>query len=159
MKKALLITLSFVWISCSDLTDSMNIYKIDPNVKPFVDRFFNEAAVRGKKLEKINLIVVVTDNINDPLLAGAAGRTTIYDQGGQRYIYLWSGAFTWFLDQGDSAGAERLVFHEMGHAFYRNHVDYKSIMNPNCPSDVYRDSDSLRTAFLNELMLRIRTED
>jgi len=155
MKKYILTSIIFCLFSCTDFVDQVPEYKIQEDMIINVNRFFYEANIRRVSLKKENLIVSTSDDTSVLLPIDAAGYFTII--GGQKYVTLWDEAYYYFIRTHKPEAAERLLFHEMGHAFGRGHNNNpNSIMCQCMPSDYYVGNDSLRRLALDELMIGLR---
>lgn len=141
-------------VGCTDFVDTIPEYKIQSDTKIFVDRFFKEGSARGVILKQENLIVIVTDNVGTTLLPKNSSGYSV-TIGNQRYITIWSGAYYYFLNKGQPEAAERLLFHELGHAFGREHNNNPmSIMCQCMANEIYVNDDTLRSILLDELFDR-----
>ena len=142
MKIILFVLLLF---SCGSF-DQVVEYKIDPLLKPAVDKFYAEALTRGINLQKTNLIVIVDDCAVDPANLGEVQMV-----GDQIVVLVNRKQYERFLNDGDTIFVERLVMHELGHALLnRSHTSSVSIMNS---GDYYYEykRDSFRKVLIDEL--------
>lgn len=143
MKKLLFALLFF---SCSSSFDQVVEYKIDPLLKPAVDKFYAEALTRGINIQKTNLIALVDDRAVDPANLGEVQMV-----GDQIVVLVNKKQYERFLTDGDTIFVERLVMHELGHALLnRSHTSSVSIMNS---GDYYYEykRDSFRKVLIDEL--------
>jgi hypothetical protein len=81
--KTILLLLAFVVLfsSCEEET----VYKVDTELQPYVDSFYQEASDRGKNFSKDNLIVALRNDVQ--------AYTNIGNGEGQKYIYFSQSAF------------------------------------------------------------------
>lgn len=115
-------------------------YVIDEELQPYADKFYAEGELRGWNLPRLNLIMVIKQDLEY--------RGLSLNRGGQRLIYIDSEYYHRAIDyERDSVLIEFVVFHEMGHALLgRKHTDeYFSIMNikrvdySGAPREVFMD--------------------
>jgi hypothetical protein len=142
MKIILFVLLLF---SCGSF-DQVVEYKIDPLLKPAVDKFYAQALTRGISLQKTNLIALVDDRAVDPANLGEVNMI-----GDQIVVLINKKHYEIFLTDGDTIFVERLVMHELGHALLnRSHTSSVSIMNS---GDYYYEykRDSFRKVLIDEL--------
>jgi hypothetical protein len=142
MKIILFVLLLF---SCGSF-DQVVEYKIDPLLKPAVDKFYAEALTRGINLQKTNLIAIVDNRAIDPANMGEVQMV-----GDQIVVLINKNQYERFLNDGDTIFVERLVMHELGHALLdRSHTSGVSIMNS---GDYYYEykRDSFRKVLIDEL--------
>jgi hypothetical protein len=143
MKKLLFALLLFV--SCTSFDQDVE-FKIDPLLKPSVDKFYAQALTRGISLQKTNLIALVDDRSVDPANLGEVQMI-----GDQIVVLINKKHYEIFLTDGDTIFVERLVMHELGHALLnRSHTSSVSIMNS---GDYYYEykRDSFRKVLIDEL--------
>jgi hypothetical protein len=143
MKKLLFALLLFV--SCTSFDQDVE-FKIDPLLKPSVDKFYAQALTRGISLQKTNLIALVDDRSVDPANLGEVQMI-----GDQIVVLINKKHYEIFLTDGDTIFVERLVMHELGHALLnRKHTSSVSIMNS---GDYYYEykRDSFRKVLIDEL--------
>jgi len=122
-------------------------YEIAPEVQIHVDTFYEEAAKRGVRLEKTNLIVMyeLCDGIKCKWsdLYGLS-----FKEGDQRIVYIVDD----YLVREEPDALECLVFHELGHALlYRSHTTEYSIMGERNNLLEYKGNPELREWLLDEL--------
>ncbi len=123
-------------------------YRIDPLLKPFVDKFYEEGAKRGIILQKNNLIASIDDRIIDRNNLGESRMV-----GDQIVVLINKREYNRFLANGDTIYIERLMMHELGHALLnRSHVLSFSIMNSGSYYSEYK-IDSIRNSLIDELFL------
>lgn len=81
--KTILLLLAFVVVfsSCEEET----VYKVDTELQPYVDSFYQEAGDRGKNFSKDNLIVTLRTDVQ--------AYTNMGNGDGQKYIYFNESAF------------------------------------------------------------------
>ena len=121
-------------------------YKIDPLLKPAVDKFYAEALTRGINIQKTNLIALVDDRAVDPANLGEVQMI-----GDQIVVLINKKQYERFLTDGDTIFVERLVMHELGHALLnRSHTSSVSIMNSGSYYYEYK-RDSFRKVLIDEL--------
>lgn len=137
MKTYFVAFLSLILFSCH--FDPTIDYRIDPILKPYVDKFFQEAEKRNKYYPKQNLIMDLYKGLQEK---GAWGRSTNY--GKQRVIFIDYDHFYFNHDNGYPFRNEATIFHELGHTILgRSHTQERSIMNiDKCFSDYCYDGDS-----------------
>lgn len=115
--------------------EEIPIVSIDPDLQEYVDRFFNEATLRGKSLSKENLEVVFKD-IGYKYCG--YGYPSYPGNPGLRRVEIDTEPNCW-IERNDTE-KENFMFHELGHALLnRSHLSNflangmsKSIM---CSSD------------------------
>jgi|ADGO01.1.fsa_nt_gi hypothetical protein len=129
-------------IACKD--DEGTTFQIDPDLIQHVNAFYDEAAERGVNLTKSNLVVRVSDSINEDW----AGYTFKDDD--QRYVFINDDKYMEFKDQ--PYIIEYMVFHELGHALLnKGHCgSCESIMNGLFFPWEY-DPETMRDTLLDEL--------
>lgn len=145
--KYIIVIAAFLLTSCMDLTSQTTETRIDPVLKPYVDRFFVEAHARGVNVGPSDLIVEFV-----PSIPGALGKSI--GVGDQRHVIIDREDFDYYARHDNpETPIENLIFHELGHAVLgRAHNDPNaSIMASACPLRVYQGNDSLRTVYVNEL--------
>jgi hypothetical protein len=114
--KLKIILLIVILFSCSE----DKAYKIEQDLKPYVDAFFELAKQSGKLIQKDNLIVTLSTKIGS--LQGLSSQKK-----GQRIVEI-----NYFNYQNYSTEyIEAIVFHELGHAILKRHHDdsVESLMN------------------------------
>lgn len=121
--------------SCSELN---TVYKIAPELQPYLDDFYLIAQERGKSFGRDNLIFKLTHDLTKT--KGGLGVTTIHREGnqlGQRTIEL---DYDYWM-KATKGEKQILTLHEFGHCFLgRVHNSGYSIMNitmndwPKCSS-------------------------
>lgn len=146
--KALLILTLFL-TSCTITFDQELEYTIDPGVIQHVDQFFLEAESRGIMLQKYNLIVSITPNGTDYFSGNYAGLSK--KEGDQRIILIDTDTFESFKDQPEAI--EKLIFHEMAHAFLNlpHNDNSTSIMGVLSPISVYVNHPDLRKTLIDNM--------
>lgn len=146
MKKALAL---FFLMSCTEFVDDYS-YRIQPELKPFVDSFFEEAAARGILIEKSNLDVYLLEGLSKSKNAWGQSR----NYGGQRIVVIDKEWAEFYLKSHPNR-IEPIMFHELGHAILRRgHNNLAgSLMNPGrCSSGAcYEHQPEMRKVFIDEL--------
>ena len=105
-------------------------YKVHPKLKPYVDRFYEEALNRLILIDRENLIVRFED------MDCCSGKSI--QRGNQRIVLIDYDSYTYGVDEGHdfidpetglSLGVQETVFHELGHAIlFRDHENGYTIM-------------------------------
>lgn len=140
--------LFFILIGCQSF-DFNPEYRIPKELSPYVNSFFNEAAIRGIFIDKSNLVMTIQ---NDLYKNGEWGLSI--NNGGQRSILIDKDYFDFYFTQTNNPdGIESLIFHELGHSLLnRVHVKCESIMNPAfAVNNFYEGNAPLRKTFIDEL--------
>lgn len=145
--KALLIIL-FAWLlqalmGCQEPFG--HEYAIDEELEPYVEDFHHEAELRGWNLPRMNLIMLIKDDLDY--------RGLSLNRSGQRLIYIDREYYHRAIDyEHNPVLIEFVVFHELGHSLLgRAHsTDRVSIMN--IKNVDY--SGATREEFLDELFKR-----
>jgi Zn-dependent peptidase ImmA (M78 family) len=144
-------TIFFIaFISCTSFDQEVD-YKIDPLLKPSVDKFYDEALKRGIYIQKTNLIAIIDDKE-----VGFSNAGQFQMVGDQIMVLINKKYYERFLRNRDTIFVERLVMHELGHALLnRNHTTTFSIMNSGSYYYEYK-KDSFRIALIDELFTNSR---
>jgi len=100
------IALLFLVSACAEFDQTLQ-YRIDPPFQTHVDAFFYEAEIRGVDLQKENLIVTTSKDLNRKL-----GQFSTC--GEQRIVEIIDYAAHY-----EPTHLEVLMFHELGHALLR----------------------------------------
>lgn len=139
MKALKFIAILFLITSCEDLVIAE--YRVDSDLQPYVESFYNEAAKRGVHLKHKSLIVTFHE-----------GRSTTKKRL-NKLVFICRRDFDHFVKSGDLYSIEGLVAHELGHALLnREHTDAKSLMNYDYTfNGLYQ---STRDEFYNEMFSR-----
>jgi hypothetical protein len=162
MKKFLTHSISFfvgaiaVCLLMSTLTCCMDFdpaieYRCDPELQPYLDKFYQEAEARGVKINRENLLLRIEPQKN---MTGAGHSRRC---GCQRVVLISDDSFDFFSEKWmskDSAayGLENVIFHELGHALLdRRHPDYESLMQTGISYFVYAKDKDRRKLMLDEL--------
>jgi len=130
MKKIAFIIISAIAASCSNMVDE-NHYYVTPELKSFVDNFYNEAAKQGIRLQKNNLSITLK-KLDFHAGAGVEG-VSVYNKD---EVFLDVDFATNLLNSKnhiDSLNVEYVVFHELGHyLLHRGHISEQNytIMTP-----------------------------
>jgi hypothetical protein len=163
---SILLLLFTVLFSCEKVEPVFE-YKIEPSLEVFVNRFYQEAELRGIILQKTNLIVEALDVLEEDR-CGQCQRPKNKREG-QRTVKISKARACWSMSS--EQNREALVFHELGHCLLnREHKDDlfpsgapKSIMTtvlngPYQPCEYVFGEDATgcnktvrRTYYLNEL--------
>lgn len=132
--------------SCSLNSFDQDIeYRVNPELKPYVDLFYEEAEKRGIKLQRVNLYMNLdsSDKVVNPFKSGAS-----FIQGSQKTVLIDTYSFQTNTDIQN----EVLVFHELGHTLLNKSHDDSGIgiMNTYLISNdsIYKKN---RDAFLKHL--------
>ncbi len=87
-------------------------YRVDPELTPYVEKFFSEGQKRGIILERENLVVIIYDGLEkDENVWGLSTK-----EGKQRVILIDKDYFEFNRDNGNPLRNESIIFHELGHA-------------------------------------------
>jgi hypothetical protein len=143
----ILLVIGFFFCTSCEVEEIENVeYRVDAELVPYVDKFFEEASLRGVHLDKYNLRVMIRP---DDELIGASGRSET--MGRQRVVSIRQDAFDIWTSRCPEA-LENLVFHELGHALlYRDHCKQYSIMQAEISQKEYAGKPELRKTLLDEL--------
>lgn len=118
-------------VSCEDFTFTQ-VYRIDPRLEKYVDRFIYEANGRGLRVERRNLIAELSSDPNwvDKVRQGRCIQKSV-----QMKVLIYEPAF----NDNTEARNEQLIFHELGHWIGLEHDDSKVdlIMNSATALDIY----------------------
>lgn len=119
MKKIIGLILLLV-VSCDNFD-----YRVDPDVNPYLQKFYSYAKANGVKIDKENLIVKFRDGIMEERGSVAYAVCQVLNRR-QRYIYIDVD----YWNSSDDEVRELIVLHECGHIFLcRSHQSYpNSIM-------------------------------
>lgn len=118
MKNLTFITLLLFITLSTCKKEEETIFAIDPAFQEYVDRFYEEAALRDIKLVKENLEVVFKDL---EMVCGLGYKN--YENTGLRRVEINTSTECW-VDRSDLA-KEALMFHELGHAVLRRpHLNF-----------------------------------
>ena len=120
MKNLFILILALAVQSCSLNSFDQHVeYRVDPLLKPYVDKFYEEAEKRGVELQRVNLIVLLSNEIGSKF-----GLSEI--KNGQKIVSINS-----YLVDSNEKRLKVIIFHELGHALLnRRHKDTQSsIMN------------------------------
>ena len=120
MKNLFILILALAVQSCSlNSFDQEVEYRVDPLLKSYVDKFYEEAEKREVELQKVNLIVLLSNEIGSKF-----GLSEI--KNGQKIVSINS-----YLVDSNEKRLKVIIFHELGHALLnRRHKDTQSsIMN------------------------------
>lgn|SRR5690348_9072978 len=154
MKNSILIAICLCFYSCD--TD----YIVDSRLKSFVDTFYHEANIRGRVLEKNNLIIKLKKNLakHNGVLGASVIETGLFTNK-QETIFIDED----FFFNATVYQAETIIFHELGHTLLnrRYHTDQiPSVMNANsvycgyCYGGYYNNcvaTEEQRSELLDEL--------
>ncbi len=166
MRKLLIgLLLAFCLVQCDDENEKVvNEGDIDPELKIYVDRFIEEAQLRGVELSKENLDVLLVDEFSQDFgtsfFCGYGWWN--YERTGERRVEIRNSAGCWTVRP--DIEKENLMFHELGHALLsRPHIadrfpnGYPSTImcsseGDNCDNfTVYYQSPEMRSYYLDEL--------
>jgi hypothetical protein len=105
--------------SC-DKVEPVFEYRIEPRLEPLVNKFYEEAELRGITLQKNNLIIEFVESLEDAQ-CGTCERPKRKKEL-QRHVRISAAKDCWSREP--SQNQEALVFHELGHCLLnRNHKD------------------------------------
>lgn len=109
-----IILISLILFSC----ESYN-YSVQPELKPYVDSFYQEAEKRGVKVQKDNLIIRISNDTK-----GNLGLTKYSSNGPQVTSQIYVNIKEDYFNKNSVQCIESVVFHELGHALLlRSHCD------------------------------------
>jgi hypothetical protein len=111
MKNLIKITLLLSLLAC-EKTSAPLVYQADPAIEVYIDRFIEEAAIRGITIKKENLIAEFTSERTNEVCGQCLTATKNIDKN-QRKITISNGAICW--SAAPTENREALVFHELGH--------------------------------------------
>jgi len=95
-------------------------YRIDPTLESIVNKFYQEAELRGITLQKTNLIVEVVDVLVEDRCGQCERPKRKKEE--QRTIKISKSSVCWIRES--EQNREALVFHELGHCLLdRDHKD------------------------------------
>jgi hypothetical protein len=138
-----------VWsclFSCTDITNGI-VYDVEPSLVPAANFSFEQAAIRGVKLYKDNLLVQYgTDQNNDNGLCSWDGTICIITINNTFKDFDKTSAC-------DEVAMEYIMLHEFGHWMGRRHCNTYSIMNPNKYAGNYHTDTVARKKLIDELFL------
>ena len=146
--------------SCDDDDGDKESIVSYPDLRVYLDRFENEAALRGYDFDLSAVEIVYVDAINHADASYCGYGYSNYDGNGLRRIEMSKAAGCGFLDFTD-AQRESFVFHEIGHAFFnRAHDDglqcdgsALSLMIPTPYYSTYMESEEeKRDYYISELI-------
>lgn len=136
--------LLLVAASCTEF-DVTPEYKIDSALVPYVNSFIMEASLRGVKLDKQNLRMLLDDSNDHGVDAFKPGT---FFPGTQRTILIDA----WTFNLQSKSENEVLTFHELGHALLGlKHDDSHECLMNSGPSIYAFDEVDNRTRLLDEL--------
>lgn len=121
-----------ILVCCSKIPDSFE-YKVDSDLKPYLNKFLEEAKLKGKTFDTTNLIMkfgkATLETCGECMIAnkGKGQRTIIIDTTER---LCWKGSV--------SQNRESLVFHELGHCLLnRSHRnDLLPVLNKDAPASI-----------------------
>lgn len=103
-------------------------WDIDPDLEYWVNKFYFEAELRGKIIQKNYLTVSLSNKYMDEAGQSKKGRHLVYISSSFYYTHMIRNN-----SKSDSLAMEFVLFHELGHALLGNgHSDPYSIMNQCC---------------------------
>jgi hypothetical protein len=141
LKSLLIIGLILSLASCYMCDDP--IYCIEPELSPYVLKFYEEAEARGIALQRDNLVVVRKAGLKQfGLTRHGLGQTMCWINKGFAEAYPEY-----------SAELEVIVFHELGHALLDlKHIDgHRNLMESTPNITYYRGKPEVRSKTLDEL--------
>ncbi len=111
-------------------------YYIQPEVNPYMDRFYKEASERGYNFHRNNLIITIEDLTPEhPTRMGETIRKSGFGDD-QITVHIDDNIFD---DPSDSLRIEYTLFHEMGHALLRrDHNNTWSLMDYHVSLEEYK---------------------
>lgn len=166
MKKLFTHTLSFIaglisicipigmFTCCMDFDQAIE-YRCDPELQPYLDKFYLEAEVRGVRIPKENLIMSIEPQKN---IRGAANARRC---GCQRLVLVADDTYDFFSTKWmskDSAyyGMESVIFHELGHSLLDRRHDDIGLMQSGISYFVYVKDEVKRKELLDELFTQTK---
>lgn len=143
-KAARSFVLTLLFTACT--FDETVVYQIDPRLAIHADYFFEQAALRGKRFEKNNLIIKATPG----LLASERKLAVVRSTHAEQVIVEFDEGF---ISENNQSALEFAMMHELGHAFLRRpHTEAWSIMNPTRRVlHAYRTLENEKRKLINEL--------
>lgn len=136
--------LSLILFSCESYD-----YRVQTELQPYVNKFYEEAQKRGITLQRDNLIMTISEDTK-----GALGLTKFASNGSSVTSQIYVNINATFFNTKSEQCVESVVFHELGHALLlRKHCDcYGSIMNVDTERHVcYPANTTSREDLLDEL--------
>ena len=149
MKNLFILILALAVQSCSLNSFDQHVeYRVDPLLKPYVDKFYGEGEKRGVILDRTNLIASLQFH-----LAKEEGKNgKFHANGDQKMITIDFDYYDIYESSPNAFRIEIIVFHELGHSIGRKHNKKpNSIMNTECLS--CNRYDEYRTKIIDELFL------
>lgn len=126
--------MSLLFFTCDESFEP--VYEVPADLQPYVDRFIQEAALRGYAYQIDNLIIRYNTDEN----VGICGRCNSNATQGefQKIIYINSDCFYTHDSQ-----IEALIFHELGHCFLSRSHDTALLPNGDSKSIMVSNNISL----------------
>ena len=146
--KNILILLTLILFSCESAFDFDDMGKVDPILQPYLDKFFEEASMRGVKLPNKIIKMEIKE----------------LDYGNGHCDWFLKRAYV-FIDPTKFEGdfytynhyMEAVIFHELGHGLLNRHhmdhpggIEYSLMSVPQTGRPTWVDG-SMRDYYLNEL--------
>lgn len=150
MKNLFILILALAVQSCSFNSFDQHVeYRVDPLLKPYVDKFYEEAEKRGRYLDRTNLIASLQFH-----LAKEGGKNgKFHTNGDQKMITVDFDYYDIYESSSNAFRIEVIVFHELGHSIGRKHnKKSNSIMNTECL--LCNDYNKYRTEIIDELFIK-----
>ena len=137
----------FLLITCASCTfvDDYE-YRVDSNLKRYVDQFYNDANSHNVHLLKDNLVVTTREGVADE--RHVTGYAVMENQ---IMAVLDQGVVNRLIERQDTISLKYIVYHELGHALLRRqHTPEYSIMRTPGPWAEFGDIKE-RPNLINEL--------
>ncbi len=119
MKKIALVVGLLFMLAC-EYEPEILIYSIDPELQPYLDRFYKEAESRGLVFEKENLEMKFSDELKEDVCGQCLSPKK--NRVGQLTVEINRSGECWTAEA--DLNKEALVFHELGHCLLnRDHAN------------------------------------
>lgn len=132
MKKIQIFLIALILTSCEVFNPTE--FKVQEELKPYVESFYREAKLRGHNPPRNNAIITISDLSSKCKCNGL----TTYNPGGAwtDNPQVWIEINKAYFEKSDSARIAFTVFHELGHGVLKRfHINTWSIMNPGINRD------------------------
>jgi hypothetical protein len=131
MRIGIVVAIFLKLLACEKNSEPL-IYQTEPAIEVYIDRFVQEAALRGITIKKENLIAEFTSELATGVCGQCLTAKKKIEQN-QRKIIISNGLFCW--SGAPNENREALVFHELGHCLLgRSHKD--DLLPNNAPASI-----------------------
>ena len=145
MRISFLLLALVVCLGCSKEADFKPVYDVPEALQPFIDRFLNEAEVRGFHYEIKNLIITYDESLGGAVCGQC--NSIAMNASIQKIISINPKIECWFSDEGEEA----FFFHELGHCFLGRDHDNSLLPNGDPKSLMVEDNLSLYAPCLYQI--------